>query len=154
MIEINPEELLSYVKELEGKTIVVEGPKDSKALKSLGVKNIISLNGRPLAEFAFHVSKSSISVDSKHTQKSKQKKEVVILTDFDSEGRRLAAKLNYLLGKYRVLVNSRLRGKLMKFGKSKIEDFREGDIHGEISANFDKICDNGPNKGQRCSRKT
>ena len=75
------------------------------------------------------------------------------LTDFDSEGEKLAARLNYLLCRHRIMVNSRLRRKFMKFGKSRIEDFKEGDVHGKVSANIDKIRDKELYKGERGSRK-
>jgi len=141
---VNPEFLLKYIDDLEDKLVIVEGVKDSRALKSLGVKNTISLNGRPLAEFAFHVSKSCVSRD------SKARKEVVILTDFDSEGKRLAASLSYLLSKYRVNVNRRLRRKFMQLGKTRIEDLKEGDFHGKVSSDFNKICCNSIHQSEWC----
>jgi len=146
--EINREDLLKYSNELEGKLVIAEGIKDRMALKSLGVKNIVLLNGRPLVELALHVSKSCASSVNQGV-----KKEVVILTDFDSEGKRLAARLSYLLRKHKVMVNSRLRGKFMRFGKTRIEDLKEGDIHGKISSNFNKIRNKRLYKSQRSSGK-
>jgi 5S rRNA maturation endonuclease (ribonuclease M5) len=137
------EVLLRCVKDLEGNLVIVEGQKDSKALKSLGVKNIMQLNGRPLAEFALHVSKSRISQDDAGWEES------VILTDFDSEGRKIAATLERLLRKHKVPVNSRLRRKFMQFGKNRIEEFKEGDIHGKTRTDVDKVRRKGINKGKR-----
>ncbi len=137
------EELVEYAAELADKLVIAEGKKDGMALKRLGVKNIILLNGRPLAELALHVSKSSVT-----TVGGERKKEVVILTDFDSEGKKLAARLNYLLKKHKVMVNSRIRRKFMKFGKTRIEDLKEGDVHGKVSSNFNKIRDKRAHKGQ------
>ncbi len=141
------EELVEYAKELADKLVIAEGKKDGIALKSLGVKNIVLLNGRPLAELALHVSKSCASSVNRES-----KEEVVILTDFDSEGKRLAARLNYLLRKHKVMVNSRLRRKFMQFGKTRIEDLKgnlkEGDVHGKISSNFNKIRGKRLHKGK------
>jgi 5S rRNA maturation endonuclease (ribonuclease M5) len=141
------EDLLDFVNDLKGKLVIAEGKKDGIALKTLGVKNILLLNGRPLTELALHVSKSCVSSGNR-----KVRKEVVILTDFDSEGEKLAARLDYLLRKYKVMVNSRLRRKFMKFGKTRVEDLKEGDDHGKISSNFNKICYNRAHTGQRCHR--
>jgi 5S rRNA maturation endonuclease (ribonuclease M5) len=130
---INGDKLRDCIKSLEGKLVIVEGMKDSRALKTLGVKNIMQLNGKPLAEFALHVSNSYVSpIDTEW-------KEAVILTDFDSEGRSIAARLECLLKVRRVPVNSRIRKRFMGFGWTRIEEFREDDIHGKTSANFDKV---------------
>jgi len=141
--------LTECAKELDGKLVITEGPRDSKALKSLGVKNIISLNGRPLSEFAIHVSRSIHDLQARSSREAACKEEVVILTDFDSEGERIASKLSYLLSKHKVMVNERLRRKFMKFGKSRIEELKEGDYHVEIGSDFDKVCDKGPSGGKR-----
>ncbi len=137
-------DILEFSKELEGKLVIAEGKKDSRALKTLGVKNIVLLNGRPLAALALHVSKSIASSGNEGSRE-----EVVILTDFDSKGKELAARLDYLLKKHKVMVNSRIRRKFMKFGKTRIEDLKEGDIHGKVSPNFNKVRDNRAHKGQR-----
>jgi 5S rRNA maturation endonuclease (ribonuclease M5) len=142
---INGEELKRCIEELDDRLVIVEGKKDSKSLKSLGVKNIMQLNGRPLAEFTFHVSKFPT------TPNEPEAREVVILTDFDSEGRKLAARLESLLRMHKVAVNARLRRKFMKFGKNRIEDFKEGDIHGKIGSHFNKVRGKGHHKGERCS---
>jgi 5S rRNA maturation endonuclease (ribonuclease M5) len=142
-----PEDLAEFVEDIADRLVIVEGKKDGMALKSLGVKNIILLNGRPLAQLALHVSKSRASCGI-----GEGKKEVVILTDFDSKGKQLAARLDYLLRKHKVMVNSRLRRKFMKFGKGRIEDLnenlKEGDVHGKVSSNFNKIRDKSAHKGQ------
>ena len=145
MNRISGEELRRCLRDLEDKLVIVEGKKDSKSLKSLGVKNIMQLGGKPLAEFTFHVSKYT------DLNRSQEVEEVVILTDFDSEGRKLAARLEYLFEKHKVAVNKRLRRKFMKFGKNRIEDFKEGDIYGKVSSNFNKVRGKGHDKGQRNS---
>ena len=146
MRQINGERLQDCLRELEGKLVIVEGKKDRKALKSLGVKNIMQLGGMPLAEFALHVSKSQ------STPKDNKREEAVILTDFDSEGKELAAKLERLLKRHKVLVNTRIRKRFTQFGKGCIEAFKEGDIHGEIGSNVNKVRRKGLDEGQRCGR--
>ena len=102
--------------ELKDRAVIVEGKKDVIALMSLGLKEIIPLNNTPLAEFAErtaeYVRKSDIH-------------EVIILTDFDKEGRKLEKKLDLLLKSYKVRVNRRFRRILMGFGKGRIEDFKD-----------------------------
>lgn len=141
MIEFSGQELRKCIEELEGKLVIVEGQKDSKSLKSLGVKNIMQLDGKPLAEFTYHVSKSFVS-------SSDERREVVVLTDFDSEGKKIAAKLESLFRMHKIAVNARIRRKFMKFGKNRIEDFKEGDIYGKVSSHFNKIRGKGYHKGQ------
>lgn len=128
--------------ELEGKLVIVEGLKDRKSLKSLGVKNIMHLGGKPLADFTFHVSKSEVYNDAEYN-------EVVILTDFDSKGREIAARLGFLFRKHKIRVNSRIRNEFMRFGKNCIEDFKEGDVYGKISPNINKVRGKSYNKGKR-----
>jgi 5S rRNA maturation endonuclease (ribonuclease M5) len=139
--------LSKCVSDLDDKLVIVEGTKDSKALKSLGVKNIMHLGGKPIADFTFHVSKSHCS------NGNGEEKEVVILTDFDSEGERIAARLECLFRKHKVHVNSRLRRRFMKFGKLRIEDIKEGDVYGETRPHINKVRGKGHNKGKRNSRK-
>lgn len=139
---------LEIIEELRGKAIVVEGKKDAQALDGLGLE-IVAINRRPLLGLVPLL----------------EGKEVVILTDFDPEGRRLYIKLKYLLTKYKIKSNSRLRGKMMSLKKTRIEDFRklsdsvralkkEGDCYGETSANVNKIHNSRNDKGERCSGKT
>ena len=148
---INEEEIIRMVRDLEGKLGIVEGKNDKKALKSLGVKNIIAINGRPLYEVAEVASKS--------------KREIVILTDFDRKGREIEKRLKTLLQRHKKHPNSKLRGKIMSLGKNKIEDFgnlnspsphsfKEVDIHVKISADFNKIRDKGGNRRKRSNRET
>ncbi|GEM_PF-1079343 len=139
---------LGVIEELRGKTVVVEGKKDLVAMRGLGFE-VIPINRRHLADIIPFL----------------EGKEVVILTDFDREGRRLYIKLKYLLTKYKIKSNSRLRGKMMSLKKTRIEDFRkladsvralkkEGDCYGETSANVNKVHNSCNDKGERCSGKT
>ena len=105
----NSEETRKILRDLRGKTLIVEGMKDEKALKTLGLNNIIKINRKPLYQVAQEVSRAKT-------------KEVVILTDFDRDGRALAAKLMRLFRPYKIRVNKRLRRKIMEFGKPEIEN--------------------------------
>lgn len=148
---LNEDELENTLKELKDKLIIVEGKRDEKALKSLGLKDIIAINGRPLYEVA------EIAL--------RGKKEIVILTDFDRRGMEIGKKLKDLLQRQGKNPNSRLRWKVMAFGKNKIEDFgaivipetisfREDDYHVKTRTEFNKICDKGRNRCSRRNRKT
>ena len=58
------EEIIRMVRDLEDKLVIVEGKNDKKALKSLGVRNIIAINARPLYEVTEIASKSKMEIDS------------------------------------------------------------------------------------------
>jgi len=105
------ESFIKTLEEMKSRAVIVEGKKDVKALAGLGLTNIIPLNNTPLAEFANNIAESGIH-------------EVIILTDFDKEGRKLEKKLDVLLKSHKVRVNRRLRRILMGFGKGCIEDFK------------------------------
>jgi 5S rRNA maturation endonuclease (ribonuclease M5) len=145
------EELLDILEELSERLVIVEGKKDEKALKSLGLKDIIAINGRPL----YKIADIALSTD----------KEIVILTDFDKKGRQIENKLKELLHRQNKKINSKLRWKVMALGKNKIEDFgridsgshtslREVDAYVKTCAYFDKIPDKGGNRCTRSNRKT
>ena len=140
-MEIEIERLRKRVKEFQGKTVVVEGRKDVKALKALGIEEVIPLHGRPLIKLIPFL----------------ENKEIVILSDFDREGRRIAAKLRKLLQAHKIMLNTRLRKEVMSLRIYRIEDMiglapemdagkiktKEGDGYGKVSANIDKVCDKG-----------
>lgn len=139
MDRIDTERLGKILREFQGKTAVVEGRKDVKALKALGIKEVVPLNGRPLIRLIPLLNG----------------KEIVILTDFDKEGRRIAAELRKLLQAHRIMLNTRLRKEVMNLKFGRIEDMialaplmeageiktKEGDSYGKISTNFDKVRD-------------
>jgi 5S rRNA maturation endonuclease (ribonuclease M5) len=133
---------LGFLSELKDKAIIVEGKRDVRALEALGIYHAIPINGRPLVEL--------VSLF--------EGKETVILTDFDAEGKRLAAQLRRLFERYKIKTCPRLRRKVFALGKPCIEELRslgveikEGDYHGQISANFNKIHNKGDNKSQWCN---
>jgi 5S rRNA maturation endonuclease (ribonuclease M5) len=142
---INLEKFGKILNELGERIVIVEGRKDKEALKSLGLKNIIAINGRPLHKVTEILLKT--------------RKEIVILTDFDRKGREINSKLRYLLQRYRKKINSRLRGNVMNLGKNKIEDLnslslKEVDVHVKTRSNFNKIRYSSANKRKGSHRET
>ncbi len=148
--QIDEEQLDEVIKDLEDKLVIVEGKMDKKALKTLGLKDIIAIDGMPfymVAEIA-----------------SDTEKEIVILTDFDSKGRQLEKKLRHLLQKRGKHSNTRIRCKVMALGKNKIEDFgglhipenvsfEEDDFHVKAGTDIDKIRGKGGNRRAGSNRK-
>jgi 5S rRNA maturation endonuclease (ribonuclease M5) len=147
---IDEEKLEIILKNLRETAIIVEGKWDEKALKSLGLKDIIAINGRPLYQIA---------------EIANTKKDLVILTDFDKKGRQIEKKLRYLLQKRGKQPNLKLRWKVMTLGKNKIEDFGvlrtpgnisfgEDDFHVKTCANLDKIRGKSRDRCTRSYRET
>ena len=105
-------EKVKKVLDKESLPVIVEGKRDVEVMEELGVEEIIPLNGRPLYKVAKDVSENF--------------EEVLVLTDFDSEGMKLAKKINSFLGKFDVVPKNSLRGKikeiLVKKGVSQVED--------------------------------
>jgi len=100
--------LVEIAERLKDKYIIVEGKKDEKVLRNLGLQNIIKIGGRDLQD---------ISLTLNHD------KEIVILTDFDKAGKKLAARTNKILRAYKFKINSQLRKLFFGLGKSRVEDF-------------------------------
>ena len=150
----NPEEILGFFRKIEDCLLIVEGKKDAKALNTLGITNILAINRRPLIAIVEKVAElRDIQVYS----------DIIILTDFDREGRHIAARLSRLLRAHRIHPNQRLRSRIMNFGFNKIEDIKmdsimkiefekRGDVYVKTSSNFNKVRDKGYNKGKRCGR--
>ena len=88
---------------------VVEGKKDKASLEALGVKKIVALS-KPL--FAMVELVASMA------------KEVVLLTDLDSEGRKLYHELFVHLQRHGVKVDNRLREVLFRTPIRHIEGLR------------------------------
>ena len=81
--------------------VIVEGKKDKAALEKIGIQNkIFVLNTKPLFVVAEEIAKSY--------------GEAVILTDLDTEGKKLYGKLNTLLQGLGVKVDNGLRNFLFK----------------------------------------
>jgi 5S rRNA maturation endonuclease (ribonuclease M5) len=114
MIKPDPEKILEFFGEIGDCLLIVEGKKDAKALNTLGLTNILAINGKPLITIAEKVAIGDLTGYS----------DIIILTDFDREGRRIAAKISRLLRAHKMHPNQRLRSCIMKFGFSKIEEFK------------------------------
>ena len=93
------EALLEEIEKLKTSNtlIIVEGKKDISALRNLGLKNVVEINGN-IYEFA-----ESIKED-----------EVVILTDLDPEGKKLYSKLMHYFSQKGIKINNKLRNILFK----------------------------------------
>jgi len=99
----NKEELENFLLELKqsNKLIIVEGPKDKKALNEVGITNyIVELSKKSIFEIIEDVAKIT--------------NEVVILTDFDEKGKELYGKLNSGLQRLGVKVDHYFREWLQK----------------------------------------
>jgi dTMP kinase len=88
------------------KIILVEGIKDKKALKSVGIKNVITLK-KPLY---------AVIEDIVETEK-----ECIILTDLDKKGKQLYARLSSKLKQFGVKIDNRFREFLFKTKLRQIE---------------------------------
>jgi 5S rRNA maturation endonuclease (ribonuclease M5) len=143
--EAEIEQFRRVLEELRDKTILVEGKKDVRALEGLGL-DVIAINGRTAEQLVPLL----------------EGKDLVILTDFDRAGREIEARLKYLLQRYKINSNSRLRCKVMSLGKGRIEDFRkisslerfenkEGDCYGQTGPDINKIHNPCLHQSQRCS---
>jgi len=101
-----------------GNPVIVEGKTDKEKLSEMRIKNIIPLNGRSLYNFTFNI--------------SQQYDEVLILTDFDEEGRKLSGKIGSFFQSMGVKTHGRLRKEIMKKvtknGKSMIENLQICDL--------------------------
>ena len=166
-MRLDAEAMLAILRELEDCLLIVEGKRDAKSLKTLGLKNIVIINRRPLVSVADEVAGLAVHKAPHgkwHELPSRgQYSDIIILTDFDREGRRLDARLTSLLRTRSVHPNQRIRLRVMKFGFNKIEDItlesvkrlgsrsRRGDDNVKASAYIDKVRHKGVNKGKRYS---
>lgn len=90
--------------------VIVEGIKDKKALEDLGINNIIVLNKRPL----YAVVEKVATVYDKAKKLTRERISVLILTDLDTEGKKLYGKLNSGLQNFGVRIDNRFREFLFK----------------------------------------
>ena len=135
MLEI--EELLETFSSID-EPIIVEGKRDAVVIKELGVKSkIYQISGKKLESVVEEVVKDGW-------------KKVLVLTDFDVEGRKIAAAITRLLVADGVSVDFALRRRIrsMMGSFAKIEEMKflvkiikEDDAHGEIGSVHYKICD-------------
>jgi len=103
------ENIDEWITELKrsGKTIIVEGPNDKKALEHFGINNIVTLSRHPLYKITEDVAASA--------------KDVIILTDFDREGRQLYGRLSTGLQRMGVRIDNKFREFLFRQRLSHIE---------------------------------
>ena len=103
------EELLRILEENKDKQVIVEGKRDKKVLCSLNFANVITIK-KGLYE----------------TAEELKEEEVLLLTDFDSEGRQIAKKLNIFLQHLGYKVDKETRRKVgFMFNRLKIRKIEE-----------------------------
>ena len=104
-MNIIEKEFLDYIEKIKKSEtlIIVEGKKDKKALKNLGIKNITELSKKPLFEIIENISIKN--------------NDCIILTDLDKKGKELYGKLNSGLQRYGVKVDNKFRNFLFRHTK-------------------------------------
>ena len=93
--------------------VIVEGIKDKRALEHLGISSIIVLNRRPL----YAVVEKVAAVYDKTKKLTGERISVIILTDLDTEGKKLYGKLNSGLQNFGVRIDNRFREFLFRHTK-------------------------------------
>jgi len=123
MINREVEELLNILEKNKSKQTIVEGKRDKKVLCLLNFTNIITIE-KGIYE----------------TVESLKEKEVLILTDFDSEGKQIAKKFNNFLQNLGYKADKETRRKIgFLFAKLKIKKIEElrGVLYGKTcTSNF------------------
>jgi len=103
-------EFSNLVKKSGNILFIVEGKKDKKALLNLGIKNILDISGRRLTDIVDCILSSNF-------------RQIVVLTDFDREGKKKHKILVKLFEINGIKVNSQLRRKFISLFKiHKIEE--------------------------------
>jgi 5S rRNA maturation endonuclease (ribonuclease M5) len=109
MLNQDVEELLKLLEKNKDKQTIVEGKRDKKVLCSLNFTNIVTIN-KGLYE----------------TAEELKENEVLLLTDFDSEGKQIAKKLNIFLQHLEYKVDKETRRKIgLMFTKLRIKKIEE-----------------------------
>jgi 5S rRNA maturation endonuclease (ribonuclease M5) len=112
------EELIQEVKQLsdEGAVIIVEGRRDKKALQELGITGIIKLGTqKSLLVFCEEIARTH--------------KNVIVLTDWDQKGDKLATLMKAHLQNADASVNMDLRNKIKNLVQKRIKDIESLDTH-------------------------
>ncbi len=105
------EQIICEIRDLSrsGAIIVVEGKKDRYALNELGISDQISLaSSPPLLNFAEGISRKT--------------DQVIILTDWDSQGEKMAKKISAYLRASGSKPNNLIRKKIKKLVRKEIKD--------------------------------
>ena len=103
------EELIKLLKDNKDVQVIVEGKRDKEVLCLLGFKKILTIN-KGIYE----------------TTELLKENELIILTDFDSEGRKIAKKMNLILQHLGYKVDKETRRKVgLMFTKLRIRKIEE-----------------------------
>lgn len=139
-------ELQNELKNCVDVPTIVEGKKDKRALQRLGFKKVLDISGQPLAKVVERVA---------------SEKFVIILTDFDEDGRKKASKLIKFVQSTGVKIDFLARSKIKSLFKvHEIEEINsfvklmEDDYYGETCPIYDKIFDRSRVLNRRNCRKT
>jgi len=109
MLNQDVEELSEILEKNKDKLTIVEGKRDKKVLCSLSFTNVVTIN-KGLYE----------------TVEDLKEKEVLLLTDFDSEGKQIAKKLNTFLQHLGYKTDNETRRKIgLLFAKLRIKKIEE-----------------------------
>ncbi len=130
--KITSEELGKIIEEINDCTVLVEGKQDLVALSNFGISDVISISGKPLEKF----------VDALRGN-------VLVLTDFDHEGKQLAKRITTVLQHLGVRTNTPLRKKIHRMlGITHVSEMKkiktEDDYNGKIAAINNKISHRSP----------
>ena len=112
------EELIQELQQLseEGAVIIVEGQRDRESLRNLGISGIIELGTKKsLLMFCEEVARES--------------NDVIVLTDWDKNGEKLAVLMESYLKSVNAKVNMDIREKIKKLVKKRIKDIESLNTH-------------------------
>ncbi len=112
------EELILELQQMsdKGAVIIVEGQRDRKALRALGITGTIVLG-----------TKKSILVFCEEV--AREYKNVIVLTDWDEKGEKLAALMEGYLRSTGAAVNMDIRKKIKNLVQKRIKDIESLDTH-------------------------
>ncbi len=156
--KITSEELGKIIEEINGHTVLVEGKQDLAALSNFGISDVISISGKPLEKFVDALHGIVKTHDVFTHKKPLVSCDVLVLTDFDHEGKQLAKRITTVLQHLGVRTNTPLRKKIHKtlgiIHVSEIEKIKtEDDYNGKIAAINNKIPDRSTTRsGRGCGK--
>ncbi len=91
--------------------VLVEGKRDREALEFFGIENIVSISGKNYHDLAQDLSESGV-------------KQVILLTDFDRQGEKIALRISKVLSNYGITVDTEIRELLRQEGIKFIEELK------------------------------
>ena len=101
------EEFLELIDEYKDHFVIVEGKSDKAALKHLGFTNVITLSTA-----LYKIVEQAIESN---------ERQVLVLTDLDSEGKKLYSKLKHELNQKGIHIDDKLRNALFKTKVRQVE---------------------------------